>query len=146
MDTKGLLPTRLHSRASSSVRHAAATRQMLAELTATVLAVPLGLGGLCGARGPSLVLPGTWWCERSEEEEECGWRRLAGVCPRAGGDSPRTLAMLCSFHAGPLLVPGTRVVPLAELATSSCVESRLGIQNEGPSCLATRGRGSQEMF
>lgn len=118
---------------------------MLAELTATVLAVPLGLGGLCGARGPSLVLPGTW-CERAEEEEECGWRRLAGVCPRAGGDSPRTLAMLCSFHAGPLLVPGTRVVPLAELATSSCVESRLGIQNEGPSCLATRGRGSREMF
>lgn len=77
---------------------------------------------------------------------ERGWRRLAGACPRAGSDSPHTLEMLRSFHAGPPLVPVTPVMPVAELATFSCVESRLRIQNEGPSHLATTGSGSREMF
>lgn len=68
------------------------------------------------------------------------------MCPRAGDDSPHTLEMLCSFHVGHPLVPVTPFVPMAELATFSCVESRLRIQNEDPSCAATRGSGSQEMF
>lgn len=77
---------------SSSVRPTVVTQRTLAELTETVLAIPLGLGGLCwGPRDLTWVCPtGGGWQERVQEQAMVLPTRVKG----------------CSFLAGPALVQG----------------------------------------